>query len=256
MSYDALAPDYDQNWLSHLQPTTLKLMEQLPQHTEGRILDLGCGTGFTTEWLAKQYPHAVVLAQDISEGMLEEARNRVQANTVSFACGDMLDFMNSQSSKSATLAVSAWAIGYSNPRKILKEAYRILEPGGRFAFVVNLMDTLRPVYVAFRKTMQRYPEKLHALSNPRFPVSWKQLEKKANGCGFETEWSDEGMFEICEADQISLPWLLGTGILAGFDAMLPLKQDAEAAAYFEHNLKSQNEPLVHNHIMAILRKHE
>jgi trans-aconitate methyltransferase len=253
-SYDALAPGYEQNWLAHLRPVTEELLEKVPDPGNRLILDLGCGTGFTTRQLSRRFPANDIQAQDISSGMLAVAAEKCPSEKISFNLSDMLAFMTAQPSGSAGLVVSAWAIGYSNPRKILKESFRALEPGGTFAFVVNIMQTLRPVYIAFRKTMQRYPEKLSALTWPRFPASWTAVEKQARTIGFKTLDHQSGQFQVRAAGEASLDWLLKTGILAGFDAMLPLTENPQLSEYFDHCLKQQTEPLEHHYIMAVLQK--
>lgn len=51
------------------------------------VLELGCGTGKNTVWLAKQA--AQVVAVDFSEGMLEKAKEKVQAEGVKFIQADI-----------------------------------------------------------------------------------------------------------------------------------------------------------------------
>lgn len=253
-SYDALAEAYEENWLRHLRPVTDRLLARTPLPAAGIVFDLGCGTGYTTGWLARQAPATRIQAQDLSRGMLNVASRNVRSEHVSFACNDMLDYLKGQAGGTAALIVSAWAIGYSRPWNILREAFRTLKPGGHFALVVNLLDTLRPVYVAFRKTMQRFPKKLRALSWPRFPASRQTFERKAAACGFELLWSEDGRQDVGATPSASLAWLLNTGILAGFDAMLPLGSDPEVAAFFEQTLRARVEPLEHHYLMALLRK--
>lgn len=253
-SYDRLAVDYEKSWLEHLRPVTYQLLERLPERIDGLVFDLGCGTGETTRQLAERYPHAAIRAQDISSGMLSEAQRFQDRPSINYSCGDMLLFLEQQSAESATIVLSAWAIGYSNPSAIIHEAFRVLKPGGRFAFVVNLMDTLRPVYIAFRKTMQRYPDKLETLARPRFPRSWKQVERQALAAGFKTEWHQEDRLPVCSARKAELSWLLNTGILAGFDSMLPLRQNPEVAQYFNDCLQAQSGMLEHHYMMAVFEK--
>jgi len=251
-SYDALAPQYEQNWLNYLSPVTDHLLEQVPVIKTGRILDLGCGTGYSTAVLSQKNPTAEIRAQDISEQMLLIAKEQIPS--VNFICNDMLDFMKKQPTASAKLVVSTWAIGYSNPQAIFKESSRVLLPGGRFAFVVNLKDTLRPVHIAFRKTMQQHPSKVRAVVWPRFPSSWKQLNRQALACGLNSTWNHAGEIEASHSNDISLEWLFNTGILAGFDAMLPFADDPELVDSFNRFLREQNEALKHHYIMAVLEK--
>ena len=49
-----------------------------PTRLDVRILDAGCGTGVSTEYLAHLNPHAHVTGIDISEGALDIARERCQ----------------------------------------------------------------------------------------------------------------------------------------------------------------------------------
>src|SRR5215468_2620005 len=52
----------------------------------GRVVELGCGTGFFTDALATRADR--VLATDISPGMLELAKRRVKAAHVKFQAED------------------------------------------------------------------------------------------------------------------------------------------------------------------------
>lgn len=253
-SYTALSRNYEKSWLCQLQPVSDDLLNQLPVLDNPRILDLGCGTGYTTRVLATKHPNAPIDAQDISQGMLDVARNRSTSEYITFHCGDMLAFLKSRPAGSADLVVSAWAIGYSIPAEVLKEAGRVLSPGGCFAYVVNLRDTLRPIQIAFRKTMQRYPEKLQAVIRPRFPASPRKLEQQAKTAGLQTKWHIEGRIAIELHDGISLSWLMNTGILAGFDAILPIQNNPEVASFFDECLQQKNEPVEHHYTMAVLRK--
>ncbi len=253
-SYDRIAPDYDANWLCRLRSVTDRLLAQLPDVPAGRIMDLGCGTGYTTGKLAARYPNAEIIAQDISDGMLAVARKNAAADNVVFAAGDMRDFLKTEQSARAQMIVSAWVIGYANPPAVLREARRVLCPGGVFAFVVNLRDSLYPVYIAFRRTMQRFPGELQALAFPRFPQSWQQFARQAAACGLKALWHAEGCQPVAAAHQASTPWLLRTGVLAGFDHMLPLQDQPHVADYFENCLHTQAQPLRHHYIMGILQR--
>jgi ubiquinone/menaquinone biosynthesis C-methylase UbiE len=53
------------------------LREHFPEFSEGRVLDLGCGTGDMTMRVASAYPHTKVLGIDGAPAMLEIARRHV-----------------------------------------------------------------------------------------------------------------------------------------------------------------------------------
>ncbi len=93
-SYDAIAATYDRDWLVHLQSTTDRLHGMLPEYLshENKILELGCGSAYSTAWLRNRYPGVAITAIDISPGMIEKAKQRLGNDNlnVEFFCGDML----------------------------------------------------------------------------------------------------------------------------------------------------------------------
>ena len=52
-------------------------MAQVPVETPGRVFDLGCGPGNSTELLVERWPGAEVVGLDSSPAMLAEARQRL-----------------------------------------------------------------------------------------------------------------------------------------------------------------------------------
>lgn len=54
-----------------------------------RILDVGCGNGFTTRKIAEAFPHADIIGIDYSMPMIVEA-NKLQLNNAKFYVGDVL----------------------------------------------------------------------------------------------------------------------------------------------------------------------
>jgi len=219
--YDQVALHYDDAWLVHLTPVTDRVLAQIPSAPPGLILDLGCGTGYATHALLQREPNRQVLAVDISSGMLARARQRLDTVQVRFAEADMLEFLRSQPTGSAALIVSAWAMGYSDSRAVIREAGRVLAVGGVLAFVVNCADTLRPVYLAFRKCMARFPKYLRRLALPRFPRDWQCLDESLRKTGLAVLWHEDGNHLIRPAREGGgpvLPWLLKTGALAVTDA--------------------------------------
>ncbi|VVB79543.1 Trans-aconitate 2-methyltransferase [uncultured archaeon] len=62
--------------------------ESLPQIPSGRILDLGCSIGMTTEEIASLYPSCNVYGIDMNPRALEIARERVNVPEIEFILGD------------------------------------------------------------------------------------------------------------------------------------------------------------------------
>jgi SAM-dependent methyltransferase len=253
-SYDRVAPYYDDTWQRHLRPVTDLLLAQLPSAVPGCLLDLGCGTGYTTARLAAKYPGQPLSAVDLSEKMLDQARRHVQTGAVSLIQADLLEYLRTQPPQSAGLILSAWAIGYSYPARVIREAGRVLRRGGMFGFVVNLADTLGPVFLAFRRCLARFPDRLAMAAWLRFPKDWPFLRRVLAREGFEICWQEEGFQVIPRpepGETTTLAWLLKTGVLAGFDAMLPLAEPGPVADYFEQLLHENRDPIRH-HYVAVL----
>ncbi len=73
---DEVPPGY--NWRWNWQAAYSFCTGRLPERQSVRILDAGCGTGVSTEYLVHLNPEAQVTAIDISEGALAVAKERCQ----------------------------------------------------------------------------------------------------------------------------------------------------------------------------------
>ncbi len=244
--YDRLAADYDANWLNRLRPVTDRLLALTPPEAS-RILDLGCGTGYTTGALERRYPGAELTAVDLSAGMLAEARKRgISARLVQ---ADLLTYLMATPPASCDLIVSAWALGYSRSSRVIRACARALRPGGTLLFVVNLRDTLPAVFYAYRRTLARFPRRAAKALWPRFPASAAELAGDLRRSGMAITFSEEGEISAQPPECGRLSWLLRTGILAGFDQVLPLAEDPEVGAYFESELDRSARPFTHHYAM-------
>lgn len=87
-AYDAWSARYDEdrNRTRDLEAGVLR--STLGSIPIKRVLEIGCGTGKNTEWLAARAEH--VTAVDLSEGMLARARAKVASAHVRFVKGDVL----------------------------------------------------------------------------------------------------------------------------------------------------------------------
>ena len=249
--YDKVAPTYDTAWHRHLRPATDDLLERLPRGLVGVILDLGSGTGYTARRLAQANPDASVVAVDISPAMLEGARREALAN-LRCEVSDMLDFVRRQSTASAALIVSTWALGYSRPARLIRECGRLLPSGSRFAFIVNYADTLAPIFRSFQLCLLAFPGSVRLAAWPRFPKDWSFLQHQLRRSGFAVEWHQEGSRKIAAPEGELLPWLRQTGILAGFEAMLDLS--GPVAALFEAEIVGSRDNIYHHFTTAIARR--
>ena len=102
---------------------------------DARILDAGAGTGLVGKLLAER-EYTDLIAMDLSEGMLEQARNKnVYKEFHQMVMGETLDFTSD--SFDAVVSVGVLTVGHA-PVRSLDELVRVTKPGGHIVY------TLRP----------------------------------------------------------------------------------------------------------------
>ena len=102
--------------------------------TPAVVLDLGAGTGRCARELKRRYPRALVVAVDLSLGMLREARHHQGLwRRFARACGDAARLP--LASASVDLVFSNLMLQWCQPPDAaLAEVRRVLRPGGFLAF--------------------------------------------------------------------------------------------------------------------------
>jgi SAM-dependent methyltransferase len=92
-SFDGFAEDYDR--FARLSPGTLQdwLLTQLPAHG-ARAIDAGCGSGRHAIVLAERFDQ--VVGVDISESLINIARERQSAQNVRYHVSDLMNFADAE----------------------------------------------------------------------------------------------------------------------------------------------------------------
>lgn len=104
------------------------------------ILDLGCGTGITTEQLAKSYRYKKFHAIDISTSLLMRAKERLEPYHINVY---EKDFDELTSINYFNLIFSNMALHWSlNVNKTLRHIRHLLSAEGHIAFSIPLVGTL------------------------------------------------------------------------------------------------------------------
>src|SRR5215212_7758758 len=127
--YDRWAPvyDHDANPLQALEEPHLR---ELVGDVRGlSVLDLGCGTGRHTLWLAAA--GARVTAVDFAEGMLAEARRKPGAEAVRFLAHDLHDPLPLPDGAFDRVVSRLVLEHLRDLGGFFREARRVLRPGGR-----------------------------------------------------------------------------------------------------------------------------
>lgn len=117
------------------------LVERLPDDLQpDRWLDLGCGTGFFSRQLAQCFPQVEGVALDIAEGMLRHAAPRGGAGAFIAGDAECLPLRDG----CVDLVFSSLALQWCEDfPAVLREARRVLRPGGIFAFSSLCAGTLQ-----------------------------------------------------------------------------------------------------------------
>jgi SAM-dependent methyltransferase len=113
-------------------------------HPPERVLDIGCGTGAGTLFLAREFPQARVRGVDISEEMIHEAVAKVGLDPegrVAFKVGDAADLPYPDRSFDLVAQV--------NMPPFFDEIVRVLRPGGH-VIVAASWGSATPFYTPAR----------------------------------------------------------------------------------------------------------
>jgi uncharacterized protein len=117
------------HWKLKLDPVYKSLDQAVPR--SGFILDLGCGYGFATHWLAQCTDQRTFLGVDYDENKIRVAKRTALENPrIKFQTGDILEFEYPPCDAVLLLDV----LHYWTPEKqfqILEKARRALRPGGK-----------------------------------------------------------------------------------------------------------------------------
>jgi ubiquinone/menaquinone biosynthesis C-methylase UbiE len=144
--YDAGASDYARYWAPVLEASARRLLDMVDDFVRaagGRLtlLDVGAGTGSLAVAAAGRWPLARVIASDAAAGMVEFARARSQAGQFD----GRLSFVHGAANKlpladeSIDAVISSFVLQLVPDRlAALREAYRLLRPAGRLAYVTWL----------------------------------------------------------------------------------------------------------------------
>jgi len=135
--YDRRARKYEGRWRWYLEATVGKTLARVNPRSDARILDVGAGTGFLLNRLARTHPPELLAGVDLSGGMLGVARRRLPSGvTLVQADADALPFPPGTFGK----VVSSSSFHFwRRPLEGLREIHRVLEPGG----VLTLTDWSR-----------------------------------------------------------------------------------------------------------------
>ncbi|MCD6319296.1 MAG: methyltransferase domain-containing protein [Candidatus Desulfofervidaceae bacterium] len=169
--FNKIASDYDAWYLtpigSYVDTTEKEQVFSLWQTKQGRVLDLGCGTGNYTVTLATQ--EISVIGLDKSLSMLKLARRKLPYTPLVKSDAAYLPFKDK--TFAGVISITLFEFLFY-PENAIREIYRVLKPGGEV--LIGTMNTLSPWFGCkrlkslFVETAYRYarfytPRKLKSL---------------------------------------------------------------------------------------------
>lgn len=225
------------------------------------IFEAGCGTGFATVLLAKKLKGpAHITGADLSEGMLNEARERTRTagfNNVQFVAGDALEILNGR--KSLDMVFSNWVLGYIPLKPFFAAANHALRKSGFLSFVVHKENSPREPLEIFARLVAEDPSVLQKRVAFDFPRDKNYIRQKLYSAGFIIShlWDGKIVFHY-DTPQEVLEHLLKSGAgTAYYDAIDPKKRknlEQKFIGILAHKKSSASYEVIHDYICCIATK--
>lgn len=145
LGYRWLTNLYDpiMRWTMHEEAFKSQLVRQLNATEEHRILDLGCGTATLTLFLKQTYPHCELVGLDGDPDVLFIAKKKAEmaGALIEFHQGFSYDLPYPDESFNRVVSSLLFHhLTYEDKLRTLREAYRVLKPGGE----LHLADWGKP----------------------------------------------------------------------------------------------------------------
>lgn len=156
-----------------------KLLELDKLAEETRILDAGCGVGGTIIHLAKKYPTVMFYGLNITPEEINLAKHFAQKKHVlkntKFIIGNQENTNFSSNYFNGIIAIESIAFS-KDKRKFIKEANRILKPGGKIVIIDSFIRHLR---------LNPFMQRMYEMYN----------EGRKYGMYLENEWRKNHIFD-------------------------------------------------------------
>ncbi|HVS53146.1 MAG TPA: radical SAM protein [Opitutaceae bacterium] len=259
-AYDFIHEDYDAFWLVEAGRSIDALIAQLPWSGRESVFEAGCGTGYATARLAERA--ATVTAVDLSTGMLNRAEERVRRRgrfNVRFTVGDALVHLDAQ--ESCDVVFTTWVLGYIPLLPFFANAHRVLNRGGRLAFLVHRENSPREPIEIFTEIVAKHPEALRKRIAFDFPRDAAHVRALLASTGFEIELLEEDAidFRYPRATDV-LQHLLKSGAGTAYYDAVDSDRRAGLMAEFLWRLSQRRPPgadgftVRHEYIACVARK--
>ncbi|WP_325344732.1 class I SAM-dependent methyltransferase [Xylophilus sp.] len=160
----ALAKHYEETSVTRQFRVGRMLIEALGVHAGDRVLDVGCGTGLLTEYVAQLAgPQGSVRGIDVLATRIDIARSRSHA-TLSFDIGDVYDLGSHPPGGYDVVYLNAVFHWFAEKIRPLQQIHRVLRPGGRLGIWTGSKGHPKLTQVIRRQVLARPPYSTYAES--------------------------------------------------------------------------------------------
>jgi len=208
------------------------LVKRLAPRKPKRILEIAAGTGVVTRAMSAAFPGATIVATDLNQAMLDQAKAVGTRGKVEWKQADALQLPFPDASFDAVVCQFG-VMFFPDKAKGYAEARRVLKPGGAYLF--NVWDKLEANEFADAITQalaQHFPKDPPRFL-PRTPYGYHDrpaITREVAAAGFQK--SDIATVPVrCHASQPSIPavaYCQGTPLRAEIEARGPLQAATEA----------------------------
>jgi len=209
------------------------LLSQVPLSSPGRIVDLGCGPGNSTEVLVAHYPHSHISGMDSSPDMIAKAKGTLPE--IEFTLDDLSTYRSKEPvDLFFSNAVFQW-IPAADRIRIVTDLLQTQPSGGVFAFQVPDNFT-EPSHEAMRAVAADGPwaSLLDRLKPAREPFQSPQQLYDEIGpfCSSVNIWHTYYQ-HVLDSHEAIVEWVKGTGLRPFIDPLSKEERDSFLARYLE-----------------------
>lgn len=162
-----------------------------------RVLDLGSGTGLLSAMVASSFPRADISLIDLSEEMLNLARERLMDDPDERFQFHLADYSREPLPGEYEAVVSAVSIHHledENKRRVFEEAHRVLTPGGVFINADQALGKTPEIEAKYHETWLRQARERGA-SEEDISAALRRMETdKCSTLKAQLGWLEEAGF--------------------------------------------------------------
>lgn len=181
--FSAHADDYDRYAQVQKKVAAQLVALATVRPISGATLDIGSGTGAVGSAFRKKCPESPLTVSDLSHEMTLASRSRLAGSLAVDADAHNLPFRSEAFGLVLSASVYQWVEDLNGA---FQESYRILQPGGRFAFALFSAGTLSELETVFRRALQQNGS-THPFHFQSFPEekSVREALRHAGFCNIE-----------------------------------------------------------------------